>query len=109
MSNKLISVLAATTSVSTGPSVSLLNEDVRTAAYQATVVGTGAVSASVTIEVSNDNVGWISDSTSILSLSGTTVASAGLVATATWAFIRAKVTAISGTEASVTVTASVGA
>jgi hypothetical protein len=109
MANKIIVLLPATLVTIAGGSKLLAAEDTRNAAYQATVSGTGAVSASVVIEVSNDNVGWLSDSSSTLSLSGTTVASAGLVATSTWAYVRARVTAISGTGASVTVTASVGA
>lgn len=70
--------------------------------YQATVVGTGSVTATVNIEVSDDNVGWLVLST--LALSGTTSASDGFTSIAPWQFARANVTAISGTGAAVTVT-----
>lgn len=108
MSKRILTILPAATAASTGPGVSLLSEDTRNIAYQATLTGTGAVTASIVVEVSNDNVGWISDSTSTLSLSGTTVASVGFVSSATWAYARARVTAITGTGAAVVVTASLG-
>jgi len=68
---------------------------------QATVSGTGAVTASVNIEVSNDNVGWILAGT--IALSGTTTATDGFTIQATWLNIRANVTALTGTGAAVTV------
>lgn len=69
--------------------------------YQATVVGTGAVSATVIIEGSNDEVGYLTLGT--ITLSGTTSASDGFVSEAAWAYVRARVTAVSGTSAAVTV------
>lgn len=73
---------------------------------QAAVVGTGAVTASVVIEVSNNGVDAESDTDSTLALSGTTRDSAGTVLSAPWAMIRARVASISGTGAAVTVTKS---
>jgi len=71
------------------------------ATVHARVSGTGAVSATVVVQVSNfDNV-WLTLGT--LTLSGTTTASAGLALDAHWAYIRADLTAISGTGASVDV------
>lgn len=67
--------------------------------YQATVAGTGAVTATVVIEVSNDGTNWLTLGT--ISLSGTTTASDGFASSARWHWVRSKVTAISGTGATV--------
>lgn len=77
-------------------------------AFQATVVGTGAVTATVTIEVSNDGVYTVETVAGTITLSGTTSNSDGFVMqNAPWKYVRANVTAISGTGATVTVTMSV--
>jgi hypothetical protein len=69
---------------------------------QATVVGTGAVTASVTMEYSNDKISALAGFT--ISLSGTTSASDGDLAQPKWAWVRANLTAVTGTGAAVTVT-----
>ena len=102
---KTISILPATLTTVTGGSVPIKEENTREMSIQATVAGTGALTASIIIEVSNDNRGWVSNAVSNINLSGTTVASQGLLLKAPWAYIRARVTSISGTGASVTVTA----
>ena len=73
--------------------------------FQAVVAGTGAVSAVVNIEVSNNGVDWLVLST--LSLSGTTRATDGFVANGPWAQFRGNVTSISGTAATVQVIAGI--
>lgn len=70
--------------------------------YQATIVGSGAVTATVLIQFSNDNVGWITGAT--ITLSGTGSASDGFSSNAAWKYRRANLTAISGINAAVTVT-----
>jgi hypothetical protein len=70
--------------------------------YQATVAGTGAVAATVVFEFSDDGVGWLAGET--VTLSGTTTASGGGFNDAPWAYIRANLTAISGTGAALTAT-----
>lgn len=65
--------------------------------YQAVVAGTGAVTATVAVYVSNDNSHW--ETLYTFSLSGTTSDSASQVAQHRWAFTKASVTAISGTGA----------
>lgn len=70
--------------------------------YQATVTGTGAVSATVKIEASNDLVGWLPLGT--ITLSGTNMASDGFPSETMWIHLRANLTAISGTGAVATVT-----
>lgn len=72
--------------------------------YQATVIGAGAVSATIIIEGSNDNVAYLSLGT--ITLSGTNSASDGFASNAAWAYVRARITAIAGTGA--VVTASLG-
>lgn len=67
---------------------------------QASVVGTGAVAASVVIEVSNGGGQWLELGT--ITLSGTTSDSDGFAYSARWSLIRARLTSISGTGAAVT-------
>jgi len=73
--------------------------------YQAVANGTsGAFSATVVIEVSNDGTNAIATPLGTIVLSGTatTAASDGFTTgIAPWAWVRARVTAISGTGASI--------
>lgn len=71
----------------------------------ASEVGTGAVTATVVVEVTNVpsvTTSWLTLGT--ITLSGTTTAQDGFASAAAWGAIRAKTTAISGTSAIVTVT-----
>ena len=65
----------------------------------------GAYSASVTMQVSNDNINWMT--LGVLSVSGTatTAASDGLVMDAPWAYVRGfvAITGVLGTGATATV------
>lgn len=77
-------------------------------AIQAIITGTGSVSATVTMQVSNENEtgqglksNWITLAT--ISLSGTTTATDGFATIATWRYIRAVVSSISGTGATIEV------
>ena len=69
--------------------------------YQSVVTGTGAVSVTVTIQVSNDGSNWETFGT--MSPSGTTTATATLNGDAPWALHRAVTSSISGTGATVSV------
>lgn len=78
------------------------------ASFQAIETGTGAISATVIIQASNDEntykgtaSNWITIST--ITLSGTTSATDGVTTVAPWKYVRAGVTAISGTGANVQV------
>jgi hypothetical protein len=71
------------------------------ATVHARVTGTGAVTATVIVQVSNFDGNWLDLGT--LTLSGTNTASAGLALDAHWAYIRARLTALTGTGASVDV------
>lgn len=77
-------------------------------AFQAIVTGTGAVSATVNIQVCNQEdtfngvkSNWITMGT--ISLSGTTTATDGFTTICPWRYVRANVSAISGTGATVEV------
>lgn len=70
--------------------------------FQSTVSGTGAVTATVVIQVSNDGTNYLTLGT--ITLSGTTSASDGFASDASWGYVRANVTAISGTSAIVNTT-----
>jgi len=71
--------------------------------YQLSVAGTGAVAATATVEVSNnDGADWLTFGT--LSASGTTRASDLITGVAAWGMHRAKIDTISGTGAVATVT-----
>lgn len=71
------------------------------ATVHATVAGTGAVTATVIIQVGNISGSWLDLGT--LSLSGTTSATQGLALDAHWVYIRANCTAITGTGATLNV------
>ena len=78
------------------------------ATFQATVTGTGAVTATVDIEVSNAGVNVVDTVAGTITLSGTTTHSDGFTTQhSPWKFVRANVTAITGTGASVDVLMSV--
>ncbi len=78
------------------------------AAIQATVTGSGAVTATVDIEVSNDGVNAVDTVAGTITLSGTTSHSDGFITqNSPWKYVRANVTAISGTNATVEVLMSV--
>ena len=69
-------------------------------AFQAVLSGTGALTATVLVQVSNDAINWMTLGT--ITLSGTTLTSDGFTAEAPWAYVRGNVTAISGTGATIT-------
>jgi hypothetical protein len=78
--------------------------------YQATVVGTGAVTATVNIQVTNqtDTAGaptnWCATAMGTITLSGTTAVSDGFTTAAPWKWSRAVVSNVTGTGATVTCT-----
>lgn len=92
-------LLSAVTGTGAGSAL-LLRESKRT--FLATVAGTGAVTATVKVQVSNDNSVWLD--LSVITLSGTTSASDGAAVDGPWQYVRGNVTAISGTSAAVTLT-----
>ena len=91
-------LLDAATATTTGSAVRPTNVN-RT--FHATVTGTGAVTATVIIEASNNTRDFLTLGT--ITLSGTTSAADGFVSVAAWKCVRARLTAISGTDAAVSV------
>lgn len=84
-----------------------LYKDSPYASFQAIVTGSGAVTATMVIQATNEEAtyngtsnNWITIAT--ITLSGTTTATDGVTTVAPWKYIRAGVTAISGTNATVT-------
>jgi hypothetical protein len=76
--------------------------------FQAIVTGTGAVTATVSIQITNDDDGtspinWCSTALGTITLTGTTSASDGFATMAAWRYVRANVTAITGTGATLEV------
>jgi hypothetical protein len=86
----------------TGESGVFYHRHVGERVFQAAMIGTGSVSATVVIYGSNDGVTFVELAT--ISLSGTGSASDGFYLPAPWRYTKAAVTAISGTGAAVTVT-----
>ena len=75
--------------------------------FQASVTGTGAVTATVVMQVSNEEAAYLGTTSNwitlgTITLSGTTTATDGFTTDAPWRYVRAGVTAISGTGATVT-------
>ena len=75
--------------------------------FQATLTGTGALTATVEVEFSNDMVGVVKGGINhdgIINLAGNDLASDGFRDDGTWLYKRAKLTELTGTDAMVTVT-----
>ena len=91
--------LLTATGTATGTELTTGNNDQRT--FQAVCTGTGAVTATVTIEGSLDKSNWVTITT--LSLSGTAPQTASYEHTSAWTYIRAKSASVTGTGATVNV------
>ena len=68
---------------------------------QMVIAGTGVVSVTATVQVSNNGTNWI-DATTIL-LSGTTTDTDGATLASGWKYMRVTLSSIAGTSATVTV------
>lgn len=101
--SKLLNAASAPTA---GPAVTVNlvtgAEQQRPQTFQATLLGTGTVSAGVTIEATNDSIGWVQ--IGVITLTGTALASDGFAMEASWDTVRARLTSITGTQAACTVT-----
>jgi hypothetical protein len=87
-----------------GSKVPLIKKGDSSATFQATVNGTsGTVTATTDIEVSNNETDWISMATISLSASAPVADSDGFASNASWCFVRANLTAVTGTGTRVTV------
>lgn len=72
--------------------------------FQAVVTGTGAVSASVTLQGSNDAVNWTNIGSALAVASGTAPQNAAVTTNTVWQYFQANVTALTGTGAACAVT-----
>lgn len=88
-----------TSAPTTGPATKREKETLNGVTIQATVTGTGALTATVIVEGSNDSINFLTLAT--ITLSGTTTASDGYYGSAPWRFTRARLTALTGTGANV--------
>lgn len=97
--NKVIGYTGVTTTATGAANI----KDSPFTTFQAWVTGTGAVTATVVVDCTNDDtlVNWCSTPLGTITLSGTTTSSDGFTTTAPWKYTRARVTAISGTGATV--------
>jgi hypothetical protein len=100
--DRQVILLNGVTTTTTGSTNDLAGLDNAERNFIANVAGTGAVAATVLVEVSNNGTHWMTLGT--ITLSGTTSAADGFVGDDTWQFVRGRVTAISGTSAAVTLT-----
>lgn len=94
----LLSTSTPVTGVSTGnflPKVSPFST------FQAIINGTGAITATVIIDCSNDGINACTTVLNTITLSGTTATSDGFATTASWKYVRARVTAVTGTISSI--------
>lgn len=98
-------LLSAATATGAGTALDIVGRSTQT--FQAVgQTASGAGSATIKIQVSNNGTNWLDLGTITLTL-GTSAASDGFAAYAPWAYVRANITAISGTGAAVTVTVGV--
>lgn len=89
--------------VTTTGAGSLVYKDSPQSSFQATVSGTGVVTATIDIEYSNDGTNVLDTVGGTITLSGTTSHTDGFTSDCPWKYVRANVTAISGTNATVQV------
>jgi hypothetical protein len=97
-SGRVMNLLTEPGKTSTGAGA-LVYKDSPKATFHGIVSGTGAVTATITIEYSNDGVNVLSTVGGTITLSGTTTASDGFTSDAPWKYVRANVTALTGTGA----------
>jgi hypothetical protein len=96
----MTTLLSAATATGAGGAIQINDGNRTFQAVGSTTNGAGA--ATVKIQVSNDAANWIDLATISLTL-GTTATTDGFASSASWGHVRANVTAISGTGASVSV------
>lgn len=97
-----IKILDAATTTATGSTFPAGQQYKPSRTFSGSIAGTGAVSATVLIEVTNNpDAGWGLHVT--LTMSGTTTDTAHGAAEGSWSYYRARVTAISGTGCAATV------
>ena len=94
MANEVLPILANMTATGYGNAINIKG---LYRSYQGVVTGTGSVSATIVVEVSNDQTNWLTLGT--ITLSGTTTATDGFSSAVPWAYTRGHLSALSGTGA----------
>ena len=98
-------LLDAKTDTGAGDAKEFLKKEGSAGTFQAIANGaSGVFSATVLVQVSNDQENWETGITFSLSGTATTADTAGNNINAPWKYVRGNVTAISGTGANVTLT-----
>lgn len=111
---RLLGWSTSTPGTTTTTSVSNSNPTIKPSIYttfQVLLAGTGAISATVSFYVSNDDtfnttpasMQWCATPVATITVSGTTTASDGVTISAAWKYVQARVSAISGTGATLSV------
>jgi hypothetical protein len=99
---QLLTAVTTNTTGNTFPIGNIFDTSKPNRCYQATVSGTGAVTATVTFFGSNDGVNWSATPFGTVTLSGTTTVTDNFASVAPWAFVRCVTASVSGTGATVT-------
>lgn len=101
-SGNVMDLLNSNTGATTNSTGDWKFKDAPSCTIQAIVTGAGAVTATVTIQVSNDGVNPLATAAGIITLSGTAPQSDGFTTSgAPWKYIRAVVSNLTGTNATV--------
>ncbi len=101
----LVTLLSTISGSATGGAYPGYGDGTSPIKFMASIAGTGGVTATVVIEATNTPLvaaSWVTGVT--FALSGTTTDVGQYVTAANWPYVRARTTAISGTNATVTVT-----
>ena len=93
--------------IATGYSRWMQTESGNLKTWHVTLEGTGALTATVAIEVSNDGVNPVSTALYTFTLSGNDLVSEGKALFDNWVYYRAYVSALTGTDAKVNLNAGV--
>ena len=104
--DKAVPLLLGATATTDGKSRALAYTSKSTAtekSLQCSLTGSGAISATLSLDVSNDGTNWIVPGLAAITLTGTDSVQEGTLLDIPWAFVKASLTAISGTNASASV------
>lgn len=97
---RVVPTILLSSVIATGAGASVNHYDSRCTFQASGTTSAGAGAATIVVQVSNDNTNWLTAGTISLTLS-TTSTTDGFVLDAKWVYIRGNVTAISGTNATV--------
>lgn len=101
-SGNVMDLVNSTTGATTNITGDWKFKDAPAVSVQAILTGTGTLGAVITIQVSNDGVNAVATPAGTITLSGTGVQSDGFTTSgAPWKYIRAVITGITGTAATV--------